>query len=175
MILFMQGKKVSDSRVEIAQVMYPEHANPAGNVHGGHILKLVDQAAAIAGARHTHCNVVTASVDRMDFISPVYIGNVVFAKASINFTGKTSMEIGVRIEAECLKTGTHTHVGSAYLTFIALDEEDKPTEIPSIITETDEEKRRYDEAKRRRALRLQKAKKHRAEQQPCIIRTRMLK
>ncbi|UCC18249.1 MAG: acyl-CoA thioesterase [Promethearchaeota archaeon] len=170
----MKSKKVSDSRVEIAQIMYPEHANPAGNVHGGHILKLVDQAAAIAGARHTHRNVVTASVDRMDFISPVYIGNVVFAKASINYAGRTSMEIGVRIEAECLRTGTHTHVGSAYLTFVALDENDKPTEIPKIIPETEEEKRRFEEAKRRRESRLQQAKKKRAEQQPCIIRTKKL-
>jgi uncharacterized protein (TIGR00369 family) len=171
----MEGKKASKSRVEIAQVMYPEHANPAGNVHGGYILKLVDQAAAIAGARHTHRNVVTASVDRMDFISPVYIGNVVFAKASINYTGKTSMEIGVRIEAECLTTGTNTHVASAYLTFVALDDEDKPTEIPPIIPETDEEKRRYEEGKKRRELRLQKAKKHRAETQPCIVRTKKSK
>jgi len=82
----MEIKKVKESQIEIAQIMYPEHANPAGNVHGGHILKLVDQAAAIAGARHTHSNVVTASVDRMDFISPVFVGNVVFAKASINYT-----------------------------------------------------------------------------------------
>jgi uncharacterized protein (TIGR00369 family) len=167
----MKNKKVSESQIEIAQVMYPEHANPAGNVHGGHILKLVDQAAAIAGARHTHCNVVTASVDRMDFISPVYIGNVVFAKASINYTGKTSMEIGVRIEAECLRTGTHTHVGSAYLTFVALDEKDKPTQIPQIIPETDKQKRRHEEAKKRRESRLKKAKKYKEKQQPCIART----
>lgn len=171
----MKGKKVSESKVEIAQIMYPEHANPAGNVHGGYILKLVDQAAAIAGARHTHCNVVTASVDRMDFISPVYIGNVVFAKASINFTGNTSMEIGVRIEAECLRTGTHTHVGSAYLTFVALDDNDNPTTIPPILPENEEEKRRYNEAKSRRDLRLKQAKKYRAETQPCIVRTKKLK
>lgn len=171
----MKNRKVSDSRVEIAQVMYPEHANPAGNVHGGYILKIVDQAAAIAGARHTHQNVVTASVDRMDFISPVYIGNLVFAKASINYTGKTSMEIGVRVEAECIRTGTHTHVGSAYLTFVALDDNDKPTEIPQIIPETEEEKRRYMEAQNRRELRLKQAKKHRHEQQPCIVRVEKLK
>ncbi len=171
----MESKKVSESRVEIAQIMYPEHANPAGNVHGGHILKLVDQAAAIAGARHTHRNVVTASVDRMDFISPAFIGNVIFAKASINYTGKTSMETGVRIEAECLKTGIHTHIGSAYLTFVALGENDKPTEIPQIIPETDEEKRRYEDAKKRRELRLQQAKKHRVVVQPCIVRSEKLK
>ena len=171
----MVNKKISDSKVQIAQVMMPEHSNAAGNVHGGYILKLVDQASAIVAARHTHQNCVTASVDRMDFISPVYIGNLVFAMASINYTGKTSMEIGVRIEAECLKTGTHTHVGSAYLTFVALGENDKPVEIPQIIPETDEEKRRYDEAKKRREIRLQQAKKHRHVQQPCIVRVENLK
>ena len=171
----MVNKKISDSKVQIAQVMMPEHSNAAGNVHGGYILKLVDQASAIVAARHTHQNCVTASVDRMDFISPVYIGNLVFAMASINYTGKTSMEIGVRIEAECLKTGTHTHVGSAYLTFVALGENDKPVEISQIIPETDEEKRRYDEAKKRREIRLQQAKKHRHVQQPCIVRVENLK
>jgi uncharacterized protein (TIGR00369 family) len=170
----MDPKKIIESKTEIAQIMYPEHANPAGNVHGGHILKLVDQAAAIAGARHTYSNVVTASVDRMDFISPVFIGNLVFAKASINYTGRTSMEIGVRIEAECLRTGTHTHVGSAYLTFVALDENDMPTAIPQIIPETEEEKRRFKQAKQRRELRLKQAKKHREIQQPCIVRKEIL-
>lgn len=171
----MKDKKVSGSKVELAQVMMPEHSNVAGNVHGGYILKLVDQASAIVAARHTHLNCVTASLDRMDFISPVYIGNLVFAKASINYTGKTSMEIGVRIEAECLRTGTHTHVGSAYLTFVALDENDKPTEIPQIIPETEEEKRRYEDAKGRREIRLQQTKKHRHVQQPCIVRPEKLK
>lgn len=166
----MEGKKVSDSKVEIAQVMMPEHSNAAGNVHGGYILKMVDQAGAIVATRHTHQNCVTASVDRMDFISPVYVGNLVFAKASINYTGKTSMEIGVRIEAECLRTGTHTHVGSAYLTFVALDHNDKPTEIPPIIPETEEETHRYEAAKKRREIRLQQAKKHRHLHQPCIVR-----
>jgi acyl-CoA hydrolase len=147
----------------------------AGNVHGGYILKLVDQAGAIVAARHTHLNIVTASLDRMDFISPVYIGNLVFAKASVNYTGKTSMEIGVRIEAECLRTGTHTHVGSAYLTFVALDNNDKPTKIPQIIPETEDEKRRNKEAKKRRELRLQQAKKHRHIQQPCIVRPDKIK
>jgi len=81
----LDKKTVAASRVEIAQVMYPEHANPAGNVHGGYILKIVDQAAAIVASRHTHQNVVTASVDRMDFISPVFVGNLVFAKVSLNY------------------------------------------------------------------------------------------
>lgn len=170
----MEEKTVAESRVELAQIMYPEHANPAGNVHGGYILKLIDQAGAIVAARHTHSNIVTASVDQMDFISPAFIGNLVFAKASLNYVGRTSMEIGVRIEAECLKTGTHTHIGSAYLTFVALDDDDNPIEIPKLILETDEQKRRYAEAKERRNKRLKKSKATRHESQPCIVRPEKL-
>ncbi|MFX0148915.1 MAG: acyl-CoA thioesterase [Candidatus Hodarchaeota archaeon] len=166
----MEDKKISESHVEIAQVMYPEHANPAGNVHGGHILKLVDQAAAIVATRHTHTNCVTASVDRMDFISPVYIGNLVMVKASLNYVSRTSMEIGVRVEAECLRTGTHTHVGSAYLTFVALDDDDKPTKVPGLILETEDEKKRYKEAEERRSKRMKHVKSHQHHQQPCIVR-----
>ena len=170
----MEEKTVAETRVELAQIMYPEHANPAGNVHGGYILKLIDQAGAIVAARHTHSNVVTASVDRMDFISPAFIGNLVFAKASLNYVGKTSMEIGVRIEAECLKTGRHTHIGSAYLTFVALDKDDNPIEIPKVIPETEEEKRRYEEAQERRRKRLKKTRAANDEHQPCIVRPEKL-
>jgi len=166
----LEAKTVSQSRVEIAQMMMPEHANPAGNVHGGNLLKLVDQAGAIVAARHTHSNVVTASVDRFDFISPAYIGNLIFIKASLNYASRTSMEIGVRVEAECLRTGTHTHIGSAYLTFVALNKNDKPTEVPKLIPETEIEKRRFEEAKNRRETRLERAKPHRHRQQACIIR-----
>ena len=153
-----ESKTVSETKVEIAQVMYPEHANPAGNVHGGYLLKLLDQAGGIVAARHTYKNVVTASVDSVSFISPAYVGDLIFAKASLNYVGKTSMEIGVRVEAECLKTGRHTHIASAYLTFVALDENGKPVEVPKIIINTEEEKRRYQEAKKRRELRLQRKK-----------------
>lgn len=170
MNLKMEDKKISESQVEIAQIMYPEHANPSGNVHGGHILKLVDQAAAIVATRHTHLNCVTASVDRMDFISPVYVGNLVMVKASLNYVSRTSMEIGVRIEAECLRTGTHTHVGSAYLTFVALDDEDRPTKVPGLALETEDEKKRYKEAEERRAKRMKQVKAHQHRQQPCIVR-----
>ena len=171
----LESKKISESKVEIAQVMMPEHSNAAGNVHGGYILKLVDQAGAIVAARHTHLNCVTASLDRMDFISPVFIGNLAFAKASVNYTGRTSMEIGVRIEAECLKTGTHTHVGSAYLIFVALDRNDKPIAIPQILPETEKDKRRYEEAKKRREYRIEQRKAHKHVQQPCIVRPEKLK
>jgi uncharacterized protein (TIGR00369 family) len=171
----LEAKTISQSKVEIAQVMMPEHANPAGNVHGGNLLKLVDQAGAIVAARHTHSNVVTASVDRFDFISPAYIGNLVFIKASMNYVSRTSMEIGVRVEAECLKTGTHTHIGSAYLTYVAIGKDDKPTEVPGLIPETENDKRRYEDAIKRREIRLQRAKPHRHRQQACIIRPEKLK
>ena len=152
----------------------PEHANPAGNVHGGNLLKLVDQAGAIVAARHTHSNVVTASVDRFDFISPAYIGNLIFVKASLNYVSRTSMEIGVRVEAECLRTGTHTHIGSAYLTFVALDKDDKPTEVPKLILENEVEERRFEDAKKRREFRLKEVKKHKHSPQPCIVRPEKL-
>ncbi|MHA1671052.1 MAG: acyl-CoA thioesterase [Promethearchaeota archaeon] len=161
----MDKKTIAASRVEIAQVMYPEHTNPAGNVHGDYILKIADQAAAIVASRHTHQNVVTASIDRMNFISPVFVGNLVFAKASLNYVSRTSMEIRVRIEVECLRTGIRTHVGSAYLTFVALNDNDKPIEIPRLITETNEEKRRFEEGKQRREVRMKDVKKHAHRQQ----------
>lgn len=170
----MEGKTVVESRVELAQIMYPEHANPAGNVHGGYILKLIDQAGAIVAARHTHKNVVTASVDSMSFISPAYVGNLIFAKASLNYVGKSSMEIGVRVEAECLKTGRHTHIATAYLTFVALDEDDNPIPIPKLITETEEDKRRYKEAENRRKNRLIKRKAQNQPHEPCIVRPEKL-
>ncbi len=134
--------------------MLPVDANPMGNVHGGTILKLVDLAAAVSALRHARATVVTASIDRMDFYHPVYVGNLVSLKASVNYTGKTSMEVGVRIEAEDLKSGVITHTGSSYLTYVAIDEDGKPVEIPDAVPETPEEKRRWREGKDRRAERM---------------------
>ena len=165
----MDEKTVSESKVEIAQVMMPQHSNPAGNIFGGEIMSIVDNAAAIAAARHTRSNIVTASVDRIDFISPVFVGNVVFAAASVNYVSRTSMEIGVKVDAECLKTGKRAHVASAYLTFVALDENDKPTAIPRLTLETEEEERRFREGKKRKEERV-KSRKIRESHQPCIGR-----
>ncbi len=136
-------------QVEIAQLMTPPHANPAGNVHGGTIMKIIDEAAFIVASRHTRKNCVTASVDRISFLTPVYIGDVVFAMAEINYVGGKSMEIGVRVESESLKTGKRRQVASAYLTFVALDEDNQPVSIKKIEPVTDEEIRRYEEAKAR--------------------------
>lgn len=134
--------------------MLPSDANPMGNVHGGTILKMVDVAAGVTALRHARENTVTASIDRMDFYNPVYVGNLLTLKSSVNFVGTTSMEIGVRIEAENLKTGKVSHTGSCYLTYVAIDENGQPTEVPEIMPETDEEKRRWQAGKRRRDERL---------------------
>ncbi len=150
----MEGKRVTDSSVIIAQVMIPQDANPAGNVHGGVIMKLIDTAAAVAASRHARCNAVTASIDRLDFHHAVYVGNLLFFKASLNMVGRTSMEVGVRVEAENIITGELRHTASAYLTFVALDENGKPKEVPQLIIETEEENRRNREARIRREARL---------------------
>ncbi|MDA8432715.1 MAG: acyl-CoA thioesterase [Nitrospiraceae bacterium] len=150
----MNAKKVKDSSVVIAQVMIPQDANPAGNVHGGVIMKLIDTAAAVAAGRHARANTVTASIDRLDFHHPVYVGDLLFFKACLNMVGRTSMEVGVRVEAENIITGEVRHTASAYLTFVALDEKGKTREVPPLAIETDEEVRRNREAKIRREGRL---------------------
>ncbi|MBP1751824.1 MAG: acyl-CoA thioesterase [Geobacteraceae bacterium] len=146
-------KKVSQSSVVLAQIMLPADTNPAGNVHGGIIMKLIDNAAYVVASRHTGRNTVTVSIDRLDFHCPVFLGNLVTLKASMNRAGKTSMEVGVKVEAEDLMTGEVRHTASAYLTFVALDADGRPTLVPGIVAETDEEKRRFAEADKRYAIR----------------------
>ena len=114
----MEAKTVAQSEVMTSQIMTPLDVNASGNVHGGVIMRLTDSAAALVGIRHARSNVVTASIDRMDFHHPVYIGELVTMKASLNMTGRTSMEVGVRIEAEDRLTGEKRHVASSYLTFL---------------------------------------------------------
>jgi acyl-CoA hydrolase len=147
-------RRVSESALEIARLMMPQDANIQGNVYGGTIMKLMDEAAGSVAARHCRTNVVTASVDRMDFFRPVFIGNLLILKSSVNFVGKTSLELGVRIEAEDLMKGVTVHTGSCYLTFVALDSHGKPTRVPPILPESDVERRRYKEAQIRREQRL---------------------
>lgn len=150
----MQGKKVGESKVVMAQSMNPENANPAGNVHGGDIMKLIDTAGGVSATRHARAHVVTASIDRLDFHHPVYIGDFLTIKASVNYVGKTSMEVGVRVEAENPITGEVRHTGSAYLTFVALGADQRPIVLPPLILETDEERHRHEEAAQRRQMRL---------------------
>lgn len=158
----MEGRRVSESVTDMAVTMNPEDANPYGNVHGGVIMKYVDTAAGAAAIRHSRTNCVTASIDRLDFHSPVFIGDLLILKASVNYVGKTSLEVGVRVEAENLRTGQVRHTASAYLTFVALDASGKPTEVPPLIAETEDEKRRQCEAEIRREYRLAERKREKA-------------
>ena len=149
-----RAKPVSASKTILSMQMLPVDANPMGNVHGGTILKLVDTSAAVAALLHARTNIVSASIDRMDFYRPVYVGDLLILKACVNYSGRTSMEVGVRIEAENLKTGKVTHTGSSYVTYVALDEKGRPTPVPQAIPETAEEKRRWREGKERREQRI---------------------
>jgi acyl-CoA hydrolase len=133
----------------MAQVMLPPDANPSGNVHGGTIMKLIDTAAGIVATRHCRTNVVTASMDRLDFHEPVFIGELVILRASVNYAGNTSLEVGVRVEAEDLLTGNIRHTNSAYLTMVALDENRKPTRVPEVFPGTEQQERRFQEGKER--------------------------
>lgn len=150
-----ESRKVSDSQAVVARVMMPQDANIAGNVFGGTILKMVDEISYVAATKHARTNVVTASVDSMRFLSPVHVGDLLTLKARVNAVWRTSMEIGVRIEAEDPRTGEVRHTGSSYLTVVALDESEKPFRVPELVLETSEDERRSQEARRRRARRLE--------------------
>ena len=159
----MEGKKVTETSVIMSHAVSPQDANVAGNVHGGVIMKHIDTAAGVVAARHARCNAVTASIDRLDFHHPAFIGELLTITASLNLVGKTSMEIGARVEAENPFTAEKRHIASAYLTFVALDEKHQPKEIPPLILEGAEEIRRNQEAIERRKVRLsEKAKEKKA-------------
>lgn len=142
------------SRVSIAQMMQPEHANPVGNVHGGWIMKLVDECAALACMRHAHRRVVTVAVDRMTFRQPIKIGDLVTLTAEVTYAGRTSMEAEVHVEAENPITGTRTHTNNAYVVYVAIDELGQPVQVPPLLAETPEEQTRLDQARQRQAERL---------------------
>ena len=152
----VQSKRVKDSQVTLHHFMLPQHANPLGNVHGGVIMKLVDEAASLCAMRHAQRPAVTIAIDSMTFHSPVRVGDVVSFNASLNWVGRTSMEVGVRVVAENPMTGECTHTNSAYLVFVALGDDGRPTEVPRLILETDEERRRWAEAEARQAHRLER-------------------
>lgn len=133
----------------------PQDANLAGNVFGGTILKMVDEIAYVVATKHTRTNIVTVSLDRMTFHSPVHIGDLLTLKANVNAVWRSSMEIGVRVEAEDPRTGEIRHTGSSYLTVVALDDSGRPCETPELVLETSDDHRRNQEARRRRARRLE--------------------
>lgn len=149
-----EARTPSQSATVLSQQMDVGDANLSGNVHGGVIMRLVDNAAGIAAVRHSGGRVVTAAMDEMSFIEPVFLGEVVTLYAQVNDVGRTSMEVGVRVEAENTRTGERRHVSTAYLVFVALDEEGNPRPVPPLETETPDEERRREEAKIRRQHRL---------------------
>jgi len=149
------SKTVRESQHESSELMMPQHANLLGNVFGGVMLSMLDTCAAIAAFRHCRQNVVTASIDRVDFREPVHLGDLVVMKASVNFVGRTSMEVGVRVEAEELLTGNRRHTNSCYLTYVAVDAGGRPIEVPLLVPETPDEQRRYAAAQDRRRRRLE--------------------
>ena len=150
----MKPRHPRESETVMSQLMEPHHANIMGNVFGGVILSLADHVAAVAAIRHSRHQCVTVSVDKVDFREPIKVGELVTAMSRVNFAGKTSMEIGVKIMAEVLTTGERRHTNSCYLTYVALDDKGNPTEVPPVEPETPDEKRRYERAKQRRANRV---------------------
>jgi uncharacterized protein (TIGR00369 family) len=148
------GKRISQSQVTISQVMSPTDANVYGNVHGGVIMKLVDDAGAIVATRHSRNIVVTVAVDSMTFLSPIYVGNLVTLTAALSYVGRTSMEAEILVEAEDLLAGEKTHTNTAYVVYVALDQDGRPSEVPPLIAESDEERERIARGKERQEARL---------------------
>ena len=150
----MTAKPVSASRVEMVEVVLPNDANPLGFILGGRVMHLMDIAAAIAAHRHSNSYVVTASVDYVDFRSPIHVGDLIVLKSSVNHVFQTSMEVGVKVFSENVRTGERKHTSSAYLTFVAVDENLNRRPVPPLILETPEDRLRHREAAARRKIRL---------------------
>ena len=147
-------RAVQESQHETSELMMPQHANNLGHVFGGVVLAMMDRTAAISAFRHTRNVCVTVSIDRVDFVEPVHLGDLVIMKSSVNYAGRTSMEIGVRVECEDLLTGRRRHTNSAYLTFVSVDRNGRPQAVPEVVPESPIERRRYEAAQERRRVRL---------------------
>jgi acyl-CoA hydrolase len=150
----MEPRAVADSRTDLVRWMNVTDANSAGFVHGGQVMRLCDEVAGITAVKHARTRVVTAGVDRMTFLEPVHPGELMTFKASVNAVWRSSMEVGVRVEAEKPRTGELRHTSTAYLTMVALDDDGRPTEIPGLVTNSPDEARREREAQTRRRNRL---------------------
>lgn len=148
-------RTVHETVHQTSQIMMPQHANALGHVFGGVIMSMVDTTAAVSAMRHARMTCVTASVDRVDFREPVHIGDLVIMHSSVNYVGRTSMEVGVRVETENLLDGVRRHTNSCYLTFVAIDRNGRPVEVPPIVAETSIEIRRFHAAQERRRRRLE--------------------
>ena len=154
----LSPKPIGASRVTLSQLMHPEHANLLGNVHGGWIMKLVDEAAALACMRHAQKKVVTVAIDSMTFRRPIRLGDLIILNAEVSFAGRTSMEAEVHVVAENPITGERTHTNTAYLVYVALDDHGRPTQVPPLKAETEEEKQRMEQAAERQKRRLEERK-----------------
>jgi acyl-CoA hydrolase len=151
----LKGKPVSASRSEMTEIVLPAQTNPLGKLLGGHVMHLVDMVAALAAHRHSGCYVVTASVDHIDFRNPVNLGEIVTLKSQVNRVFRTSMEVGVEVYSENVLVGEKKHTTTAYVTFVAIDEKTRcPKPVPPLIVKTADEKRRFEEAAKRREVRL---------------------
>jgi acyl-CoA hydrolase len=148
------GRRVRDSQLSVSQIMGPNDANVYGNVHGGVIMRLVDEVGGIVATRHCHKPVVTVVIDSMTFISPVHIGDLLRLDGSVNWVGHTSIEVGVKVQAENVMSGALNHTNSAYCVYVALDETGRPVAVPPLVLESDEEKRRWEEGATRQQIRL---------------------
>ena len=154
----LTSKTVRASRISIAQLMQPEHANNLGNVHGGWIMKLVDEAGALACMRHAQRRVVTVAIDSMVFRQPIKISDLVILNAEVTYAGRTSMVVEVQVQAENPITGERTHTNTAYLVYVALDDNGRPTAVPPLKAETEEEKQKLQQAQERQTRRLAEKK-----------------
>jgi acyl-CoA hydrolase len=149
------SRTVRETEHETSQLMMPQHSNNLDQVFGGVILSLMDTASAVCAIRHSRMNCVTVSVDRVDFREPIHVGDLVIMKCSVNYVGRSSMEVGVRVEAENMQTGVRRHTNSCYLTFVAIDRNGRPMEVPRLVPESADEILRYEAAKARRRRRLE--------------------
>jgi acyl-CoA hydrolase len=171
MLSFMFGKRKrmsdlilkvveSERRVLLSHIMTPDMVNFSGTIHGGHILSFLDQTAYACAVKYSRCNVVTLSVDHVLFKQPIYAGELVSFFSNVNYVGKTSMEVGIRVVAENLKSGIKRHAMTCYFTMVAVDEAMKPCVVKPLPLETEEEQRWYQEAATRKAIRIEIAEKH---------------
>lgn len=154
----LKPSKVSVSRTTISQLMNPQDANLTGNVHGGHIMKLVDEAGALASMRHSRQRVVTVAVDQLTFREPIYIGDLITIVSEVSYVGRTSMETEVSVYAENPLKGERRHTNTAYLVYVALDEQGRPVEVPPLEIENEEQRLRMQQGKARQEHRLKRAK-----------------
>ena len=153
------SRTVAESQAERSEIVFPADSNALGNLFGGRLMQFIDLVGAVAAVRHSRAIVVSASMDHLDFVAPVHIGDLLILKASVNRAFRTSMEVGVRAMVEDARAGTLRHVSSAYVTYVAVDREGKPVPVPCVVAETEHQKRRYVDALRRREMRAEETKR----------------